>query len=136
MTGELSGWVRTMTGSVSQGDSPVEQFLVGWEGVLVGGDADEVVDGLGRVMEEMLDCDELIDPTLERDARTETVRFEVIVDAEDVLDAMQKATYLVRSCLHGAGVGTPSWPSAGDIQRSRLSLRFAHDPSIEQLADA
>ena len=135
MTGELGSWIRTMT-SVNHGVSAAEQFLVGWDGVLVGGNPEDVVDGLGRVMDEMLDCDELIDPTLERDAQTETVRFEVIVDAEDVLDAMQKATYLVRSCLHGAGVGTPSWPSADDIERSSLSLRFEHDPSIEHLADA
>lgn len=124
-----------MTGTARLGDWQMEQFLVGWDAVAEG-DLDGVVDHLGRVMEELLACDELIDPTLEHDAATGVVAFELIVTGEDALDAMQKASGLVRSCLHAAGVGTPGWPSARDIERSGLNVRFEQNPSIEQLAEA
>lgn len=111
------------------------RFVVCWEGVLIGGDADTALAGLCKVMDEMHDCEGLLDPMVERDAPAGTVRIQAAVDAEDMLDAMQLATYLMRTCLHSVGVGTPSWPALDDVERSNLSVRFQRDPSIEELAD-
>jgi hypothetical protein len=113
----------------------VQHFLVGWDALLQCDAGVSPVDELDRVMEQLVSCEELTDPTLDYDASTKQVTFELIVEGEDLLDAMQKATSLVRSCLHAAGVGTPNWPRADEIRPSDIRLRLETAPSIE-LVDA
>lgn len=113
----------------------MERFLVGWNAALEAQDDEDVLSDLDAVMEAMLDCPELIDPSVDYDESTGAVEFEVIVEAEDLLDAMGKASVIVRTCLHAAGVGTPGWPHVDDIKRE-VRLSFEDAPSIRHLIDA
>lgn len=109
----------------------MDQFLVGWDATIwcsAGGDPVKVLD---QVMEELVKCDDVIDPTIAHDGDGDAVTFEVIVYGEDALDAMQKASVLVRSCIHAAGAGTPGWPDAEDI---KLLFEFSN-PTIERIKD-
>jgi hypothetical protein len=106
---------------------PVQQFMITWEATVAPGD--ETVDRLDDVMAQLIECDEIIDPSVEFDAVARTAVFEVVVEAADVLEAVAKASTLLRAALHAALMCTPGWP---DARRLMAALR---GPSVDAYVD-
>jgi hypothetical protein len=108
----------------------MEQFLIGWDGVMVFDPGENAEDVLDLVMEFLLKAD-LVDPTITYDAGTSKVTFETIALEDDVLGAVAKATSAVRSALHAAGVITRDWR-----EPDRITVTFGQAPSVRHLVDA
>lgn len=83
-------------------------------------DLDRIPEIIGGIMDHLLVCDGLVDPTIEFDSPT-TVVFESIVEAGHDIDAFTRFSFLLRSCLHAAGVGTPVWQTADELASGYLA---------------
>lgn len=68
---------------------------------------------LDQVMEELLSL-EAMDPSIDVEFSTATVRVAVGIGASNPLDAAGKASGFIRSAIHAAGGMTPDWPSPAD----------------------
>lgn len=112
----------------------MEQFIVVWTGQFNAPSVEDAERGLGDVMEQLLACGDVTDPSIGFSRETYEVEFEVIVDASDPLDCVCKASALIRSAIHGANIATPGWPTAEQIS-DELAMRFKQGPKFE-LVDA
>jgi hypothetical protein len=108
----------------------MEQYLVGWDGVMTFDEGESAEDVLDLVMGFLLQAD-LVDPTITHEASSGKVTFETIAQDEDVLGAVAKATSAVRAALHAAGVNTRDWH-----EPEQITVTFEQAPSVQHLVDA
>lgn len=83
-------------------------FLVTLRGYVRGDDA-VVVEGLDKVMDE-LEHLRAVDPVIDLNLEKHEVGFEVVVQAENAVTAVNYASGLLRSAVHAVGGATPNWP--------------------------
>lgn len=87
-------------------------------------DFDGVTDAL---YEALLDMDDVIDPDLAATLTTGTIDVQMVVEAEDDLDAAAKAACLLRTAIHQLGGYTPGWEKAiRGVTASTCSAEMAH----------
>jgi hypothetical protein len=117
----------------------MEQLVISWGGRMSFDEGEQAEEVLDRVMEHLLEADELTDPTIEFDASTGRITFETILIGLDVLKAVATAAVAFRSALHAAGVNTEDWvhPAKRIVAAGPDVAGVALDgPSVKPLVDA
>ena len=87
---------------------------------------DEFHDYAARLLDELMaleECDSTItDSTVCSDADKRLFTVEVIVRTDDPVEALAKASAVLRTALHAAGAGTPRWPTVARMEGQTGSL--------------
>jgi hypothetical protein len=91
-----------------------------------------LTDYLSSVMDEFCTMN-VMDPDIELDLAACSVKFSVLVEADDTLVAINAASPLVRSAIHGAGGSTPDWPEADDNSWAVRMITFSARPVQPEL---
>ncbi|MBW8807084.1 MAG: hypothetical protein JF587_25015 [Catenulisporales bacterium] len=97
------------------------KFLAVYE-LVVEGDLTDFDEQTDRVLEELLDMAGVYDPDIAVGLATGKVDVQLIVDAEDQLDAQAKSACALRAAVHATGGCTPGWEAfIGASVTSRVS---------------
>ena|ERR1700677_2442178 len=111
-------FVVTLSGTISVSDQDGNQPQN--VGALLG-------DYLNSVMDEFCRMN-VMDPDIELDLSTCSVKFAILVEADDTLAAINVASPLVRSAIHGAGGSTPDWPDVDHNSWAVRKISFSVEP--------
>jgi hypothetical protein len=111
-------FVVTLSGTISVSDE---------DGNQPGNVGELLTNYLNSVMDEFCTMN-VNDPDIELDLNTCSVQFAILVEALDPGAAINAASPLVRSAIHGAGGWTPEWPGADHQSWGVRMISFSARP--------